>query len=197
MNIDEHISALMDGELNEAETGRLLDQLQRDAGLRTCWTRYHLISDTLRSDLTCHIKHNVANRVIQALEFEPIHLSPHRTAPHPSLLTPHPKFFNWTSVFKPLAGFAVAASITAVAVLSLQTATPLQTASPVNLAGLSGASPVAQVASTAGRSRWSAGRPSVESKLDIYLANHNQYSMSTEMQGMMPYVRIVGYETNP
>ncbi len=189
MNIDENISALMDGELNEAETARLLDQLQRDAGLRTCWTRYHLISDTLRSDLTGHIKHNVATCVIKALESEPIHLSQRRATPRPSRFTPR--------IFKPLAGFAVAASITAVAVLSLQTSTPLQTVSPVNLAGLSGASPVAQVASTAGRSRWSAGRPSVESKLDIYLANHNQYSMSTEMQGMMPYVRIVGYETNP
>lgn len=189
MSTDEHISALMDGELSEAETGRLLDQLQRDAGLRMCWTRYHLISDALRSDLTCHIKHNVANRVIQALESEPIHLSPRRATPHPSRLTPH--------IFKPLAGLAVAASITAVAVLSLQATAPLQTASPVSLASLPGAVPLAQVSSTTGRSRWSAGRPSVESKLDIYLANHNQYSMSTEMQGMLPYARIVGYETNP
>jgi sigma-E factor negative regulatory protein RseA len=192
MNIDEQISALMDGELNEAETGRLLDQLQRDVGLRMCWTRYHLISDTVRSDLTCHIKHNVANRVIQALESEPIHLSPRRS---PSQTKTNPP--AWTPFFKPLAGLAVAASIAVVAVLSLQTTAPLQTASPVNLAGLSGAAPVALVSSAAGRSRWSAGRPSVESKLDIYLANHNQYSMSTEMQGMLPYARIVGYETNP
>lgn len=189
MNIDEHISALMDGELNEAETGRLLDQLQRDARLRTCWTRYHLISDTLRSDLTCHIKHNVANRVMLALASEPVHLSPRRLTPHPSRFTPY--------IFKPLAGLAMAASIAAVAVISLQTSAPLQTSSPANLAGLASVSPAAQVASTAGRSRWSTGHPSVESKLDIYLANHNQYSMSTEMQGMLPYVRIVGYETNP
>ena len=188
MNIDENISALMDGELNEAETGRLLDQLQRDAGLRTCWTRYHLISDTLRSDLTGHIKHNVATCVIKALESEPIHFSPRRATPHPSRFTPH--------IFKPLAGFAVAASIAAVAVLSLQVTAPLQTTYPVNLAGLSGTSPLAQVSKATDRSRWSAGRPSVESKLDIYLANHNQYSMSTEMQGMLPYARIVGYETH-
>jgi sigma-E factor negative regulatory protein RseA len=192
MNVDEQISALMDGELDEAETDRLLDQLQRDAGLRMCWTRYHLISDALRSDLTCHIKHNVANRVIQALESEPIHLSPRRSPSQTKT-----KSTAWTPFFKPLAGLAVAASIAAVAVLSLQTTAPLQTASPVNLAGLSGAAPVAQVSSAVGRSRWSAGRPSVESKLDIYLANHNQYSMSTEMQGMLPYARIVGYETNP
>ena len=189
MNIDEHISALMDGELNEAETGRLLDQLQRDAGLRTCWARYHLISDALRSDLTGHIKHNVADRVIRALASEPTHLTPRRLTSHPTRLTPR--------LFKPLAGLAMAASIAAVAVISLQTTAPLQNSSPANLAGLSSVSPAAQVAGTAGRSRWSTGRPSVESKLDIYLANHNQYSMSTEMQGMLPYVRIVGYETNP
>ncbi|MEO6697109.1 MAG: sigma-E factor negative regulatory protein [Gammaproteobacteria bacterium] len=191
-SIDEQISALMDGELNEAETGRLLDRLERDDTLRTCWTRYHLISDTLRNDLTCHIKHNVANRVIQALESEPIHLSPRRSPSHTKTKSP-----AWASFFKPLAGLAVAASIAAVAVISLQTTAPLQTASPVNLAGLPGAAPVTQVSSAAGRSRWSVGRPSVESKLNIYLANHNQYSMSTEMQGMLPYARIVGYETTP
>ena len=93
MNINEHVSALMDGEMSEADTGRLLDQLQRDAGLRTCWARYHLISDALRNDLTCHIKHNVANRVIQALASEPVHLSPRRrNASHPSRFTLH---FYW------------------------------------------------------------------------------------------------------
>lgn len=188
MNLDEQISALMDGELNEIETSRLLQQLERDLSLRTCWSRYHFISDALRSDLTCHIKHNVANRVIQALESEPIHLSPRHARPHPSRLTP--------SIFKPLAGLAVAASIAAVAVLSLQTSAPLQSVSPANLASLSGGATVAQVSSAAGPSRWSTGRPPVESKLDIYLANHNQYSMSTEMQGMLPYARIVGYETS-
>jgi hypothetical protein len=30
--------------------------------------------------------------------------------------------------------------------------------------------------------------------LDIYLVNHNEYAVSRGMQGMLPYVRIVGHD---
>jgi hypothetical protein len=33
-------------------------------------------------------------------------------------------------------------------------------------------------------------------KLDIYLVNHNEYTVNHGMQGMLPYVRIVGHELN-
>ena len=32
-------------------------------------------------------------------------------------------------------------------------------------------------------------------KLAPYLVNHNEYSVSSGMHGMLPYVRIVGYES--
>ena len=31
-------------------------------------------------------------------------------------------------------------------------------------------------------------------QLDVYLVNHNEYAASRAMQGMLPYVRIVGHD---
>ena len=31
-------------------------------------------------------------------------------------------------------------------------------------------------------------------RLDVYLVNHNEYAVSRGMQGMLPYVRIVGHD---
>ena len=38
------------------------------------------------------------------------------------------------------------------------------------------------------------GKPRVGKQLDIYLVNHNEYAVNRGMQGMLPYVRIVGDE---
>jgi sigma-E factor negative regulatory protein RseA len=47
----EHISALMDAELNEHERARVLKALARDRDLRETWERYHIIRAALNEDL--------------------------------------------------------------------------------------------------------------------------------------------------
>ncbi|CAN7234510.1 sigma-E factor negative regulatory protein [Pseudoduganella sp. LjRoot289] len=47
--LDEHISALMDGELSEHEVGLAMAALSEPEG-RLAWRAYHLIGDVLRSD---------------------------------------------------------------------------------------------------------------------------------------------------
>ncbi|MDH5593931.1 MAG: anti-anti-sigma factor, partial [Gammaproteobacteria bacterium] len=41
--------------------------------------------------------------------------------------------------------------------------------------------------------RWDVKQPAVESRLNSYLVNHNEYSNG--MQGVLPYARIVGYDS--
>jgi hypothetical protein len=36
----------------------------------------------------------------------------------------------------------------------------------------------------------------LKQRLDIYLVNHNEYAVDRGMQGMLPYVRMVGHEMN-
>jgi hypothetical protein len=84
----------------------------------------------------------------------------------------------------------VAASVAVMAVMTLQSARQ-ETDSPAEV--------VASTPPPAGdylRVSDEAGKPSVDRKLDIYLVNHNEYAVNRGMQGMLPYVRIVGHEMN-
>lgn len=47
----EQLSCLMDGELPHEECELVVRRLKRDEDLLTCWTTYHLISDTIRDAL--------------------------------------------------------------------------------------------------------------------------------------------------
>ena len=42
--------------------------------------------------------------------------------------------------------------------------------------------------------RWNRIEPAVEQRMNRDLVNHNEYAASRSMPGVMPYVRIVGYE---
>ena len=91
---------------------------------------------------------------------------------------------------RPAAGLAVAASVAVMAVISLQSARQ-GTPSPTEV--------VASAPPPSGdymRVSDEPGNPSVDRKLDMYLVNHNEYAVNRGMQGMLPYVRIVGHEMN-
>ncbi|PKH21873.1 anti-sigma-E factor RseA [Enterobacterales bacterium CwR94] len=64
----EKLSALMDGESLDNE---LISQLSQDAKLQQSWESYHLIRDTLRSDIGAVVHIDIAARVAAAIEQEP------------------------------------------------------------------------------------------------------------------------------
>jgi negative regulator of sigma E activity len=92
------------------------------------------------------------------------------------------------------AGLAVAASVTGVAVLGFQ---------QMNNAG-QGEAPVATMAEVVQPQNYARLEKPVadtippededNGKLAPYLVNHNEYSVSSGMHGMLPYVRIVGHK---
>lgn len=219
MNRDKEISALMDGELAPTDSDKLIDELQRDAGLRRSWERYHLIGDALQSHLPDRLGRDFAGRVAAALADEPVVLAPRQVS------RKVPKVAKLPPLLKHMGGFAVAASVTAVTILGIQSiyqqesaapqvasapstsvpstqaepqlaeAVPIQSSPAPQLASISSvpaAEDFAQVISTS----WGLGQPAVESKLNRYLTNHNKYTTYTGMQGMYPQARIVGYETS-
>lgn len=167
--IREQISALLDGELPEAEQRLLLERLERDPALRTHWSRYQLISDAAHQTLPPQIDLSFADRVMAALEKQPEH---HRQPAS-----------RLARAVKPLAGLAVAASIAVVAVLAVQRA---RTPDAVQVAANQPA-PATTTAPT--------DAPALNgNRLNAYLVNHSEYAASGGMPGMSPYVRIVGYE---
>lgn len=176
----EQLSALIDGELSDHEMDQVLDALERDEEMRGQWSRYHLISDSIRSTAANVSVTDLAERIRSAIADEPAILAPPRKS---------------SRFIKPLAGFAIAASVAIVAVIGIQQpgqsgVLPL----PVAVVQLSASGqPRAPAATVIQRVRWNVAQPVVETRLNSYLINHNE-RLSTGMYGILPYVRIVGYD---
>lgn len=73
----EHLSSLIDGELDAHEAAAVLDALCRDAELQRRWSDLQLVGDALRSTdvAACHVEGFCA-RVSKALADEPTILAP-------------------------------------------------------------------------------------------------------------------------
>ncbi len=174
--IHEQLSAMVDDELSDAEQALLIRQLSADSGLQLVLSRYQMLSDALRNMLPQQVDISFHERVHAALQQEDtIHAAP-------------PADTRW---YRPLAGVAIAASVAVVAVLSLQSTRE------------DGAAEVQAVASSApaiGDYIRAENIPAPAASmrgLDVYLVNHNEYAANRGVQGMLPYVRIIGRDMQP
>ncbi len=208
---DGKISALVDGELPREEVAPLFDQLKRDKTSQVCWHHYHLISDALKNNLPDKLPEDFVKRVSQALEAEAFFsITPRRSVKH-------------SSFHKPTIGFALAASVAAVAFVGLgwhnqiaveqspslaMNATPMTASTdqttpmaisanqstPMAVSTNQTVSPAVSYSKVNGR-QWDVEQPAVISKLNGYLLSHDQFSsMAVMHNGVLPQVRIVGYE---
>ncbi len=195
----ESLSALIDGEMDEHEMVRSIRELQNAAEQRQTWQRYHLIGDALRKNLPTHLDGSFASRVSQAIATEEL--------PSSSVVKFRPKSSASPQLrptfSKPLAGFALAASVAAVAYLGVGMIAVDEPVSAPHLASntLPLSSPVMQPAALDGfqtvqGQRWNVDTPAVESRLNTYLHNHNRLSSVTAMNSLiLPNVRLA--ETQP
>jgi negative regulator of sigma E activity len=106
-SVKEQLSAYLDGELADAELELLARRAARDGELGGALSRYALIGEALKGEPAAASRHLAAN-VMAALEQEPVvHSRPALSA-------------NLLRRLRPVAGFAVAAGVAAVAVLTVQ-----------------------------------------------------------------------------
>lgn len=166
----EQLSVLMDGESDVREAEFTLRRLAKDAELKARWERYHLISDALRNNLPAALDIRFAERLQQALDAEAaLNTLVVRTLP------------AW---YKPAVGFGLAASVTlAVALVALGPGRQ-----PGRLATATGGAPVTSVTVAV------EAEPVLESRLNRYVVNHSEYASMNSVHGVLPYVRMVGYE---
>jgi sigma-E factor negative regulatory protein RseA len=172
---DERFSALVDGE--EVQASEILSRIQNDNELRQRWQRYHLVRDALTGHVEGQSLPDISVQVSQALENEP------------TVLAPKPKVSRLKTVYKQASGFAVAATVAAVAVITVQQSQVAQT-NNAQIAAVDNPSTNVQV-TTVSHSDNSRLDSAVESKLSGYLVQHNEYSVTAKMQGALPYMRIV------
>ena len=165
----EHISAMMDGELDETQVSRQLARLRAEPGLRECWDTFHLIGDALRGERT--LDDALARQVIEKLESEPTVVAPRRNTA------------RRTGAYV----LSAAASLSAVAVVGWLAFfnNPLVPQPQVATAPPKSAASVATVSSPQ-----IANVPS-DGTMNEYLIAHQEYSPSTAIQGLAPYIRTV------
>lgn len=199
----EALSALKDGEAGELELRRLLkhgDSQEVDQH----WRAMHQITDTINGRTTEFHDWDISGRVAMAITDEPSHISQ-------DLATP--KAVNW---YKPVAGFAVAASVAMAVVLGTQTlmtgdaglnggASTLANSSRVypaqlnngavgNMAVSASINSLSPVPGTGLTRAVEVGDLAAEQRLHRYMRQHTEQSALNNGQGMINFARVVSFE---
>jgi len=182
----EQLSSFVDGEIDESES-HIADHLLKDQELMDTWSRYHLLSDCLNRQLPEYIGRNLSNDIAKLIQDEPTILAPTNTT---------------ASFMKPVVGFAIAASVTAMAILGVQqqrlegqSTVAQQEVIPVNqnnVASRPSQIPIRQVSSQTPTYR--TGSADKHRQLNRYIVNYSEYRTDLGMQGIIPYVRIVAHD---
>lgn len=102
---------LVDDELADWEMSSVVQSLRQDPEMQACWRNYHLIGDAMRGGLPPHVCVDLSDRIKDALQHEPVFLHPSTTTPPTHTGTHHRS--------KGTIGFALAASLTAIAVFGV------------------------------------------------------------------------------
>ena len=190
-SMTEQVSALLDGETDLPHFRRVVDRLEQDAELRRRWEYYQLISDALHNNLPDALDRRFAVRVMGALEAESILKSP---------------FLSWRPVFREAAGLAMVASLAAVTVLGVQWYRESGKLDRPPMEAINAQTPMRSASLERGPETHPEFNPGANSgsgvnaninddRLKDYLIDHSTYAAATGMQGMMPYVRVVGYSS--
>lgn len=166
----DEISALIDGELDEREASRQLSRTAQQEELRKCWEMFHLIGDTMRGD--CRLSPHFSRRIAERLALEPTMLAPRRR------------------IAKRVTAYALsaAASLSAVALVAWVafSTNPLSAPQEIAKVQVPAAAPVTAAPQLA-------SIPSAPGQGDMseYLLAHQEFSPSTALQGVVPYIRSV------
>lgn len=191
MQIDEQtLSSVMDG---EGTTSEALAGVAASSATRAAWARYHLIGDVLRDNSSAIAPAAFSGSIAARIADEPTVLAPRgRTK----------------SVMRPVAGFAIAASVATLAVLGIQRMEPAEVSGPAPAIAMAPAIDAVPVpAATAPALAAAAVDPGpaplelardtqpAQRRFNSYLVKFNEQRSNVGVPGVNPYVRIVGFES--
>ena len=193
----EQLSALVDDELTQ-EASSVIESLLEDDEAKETWARYHLIGDSLRGHLPGQIG-DISGNVSQAIASEP------------TILAPAKKSANRKSsdLMKPVMGFAIAASVAAVAIFNVQQANQISETGQIPETG----QPViaqSSIATDQPSFTTSIATPqlvnqetgqaqiyqavNIDYRMNRYLVNYNEYRANKGVSGMPHHMRMVANE---
>ncbi|HMK13614.1 MAG TPA: sigma-E factor negative regulatory protein [Burkholderiales bacterium] len=162
------ISALMDGELDRDAAKAVIAMLGRHKELRETWFHYHLIGDVMRQ--TGSVSYDFGERFKEKLAVEPVILAPRRT---PLIKTK-------------ITALSIAASLAAAAMVAWVVLQNNTDKAKENIAANQQPNAAVMLANLP--------RYPFNSNVNEYLLAHQEFSPSTMIQGVAPYVRTVSDE---
>jgi anti-sigma factor RsiW len=176
MNAQEQLSALLDGELPEAEVPMALRRMARDPALRDATLRYSLIGDALRGELPPGRPADLVERVRAETGADAAPAAVQRKG----------------SIGRLAGGFAVAASVALVALVALpggQDELP-----PPNLSATEVASPAPEqrMMIQPVYTRAAGGGPD---RLTRYYVNHSEYAPAVSGRGTLTRIIVIQPES--
>lgn len=189
--IQESLSALVDGETDELEVRRLLNQLESDDEMRACWQRYQMIGALMRDEPAVNV--DLSRGIAQAIAGEPMDdvLRPAVVATAPAA----GHRMRW------LASGAVAATVTLAVLVGVRVMDTGNEALPlaVNESPLM-TSPALQAApQLVADSEQPAVDPQqleeAQRKLQEYVMQHTEQAAMQNGGSIMPYARVVNFDT--
>lgn len=163
------ISAFMDGETSWNEAEQTLLRLRRDEEYRDTWSTFHLIGDAMRGETKSH--DDFITRFHLRMEQEP------------TLLAPRQMWRKSANL-----GLSIAASLAAVAVVGMLAITE----NPLNPQAQFAVGPKLDATQISQFDVKPRPTPAAnQGKINEYLMAHQEFSPSTALQGVAPYVRTV------
>lgn len=181
---NESLSALMDGEADELEIRRILNQLDKDDELRDKWKNYHLMGSLMREENFDGI--DLTQGINQALDGV--------TGSSDNDSTILAEVTNASASkpawYKPLTSVAVAASVTLAVLLGVQTIEPNE---GIGLAS-NNQSPAKSTASTLSVEDQQQ-LETAQQQLQEYVLQNPAQSLEEKDKGGLPFARVVEFET--
>lgn len=185
--MSEQLSALIDGELTEAEALRLIRALKSNDQFRQTWNMFHLVGDALRK--APQVSADFSAKVARQLASEPTVLAPRQR----KAAQPAPRFAL------PIAASMAALSL--VGVLAWQMVQLSQRAAPAQLALAPASAPQVAQATTDKNPPMQIASAQMPNRVKFskaasnpYLLAHQEFSPAYAMEGIPAYVRMVSEE---
>lgn len=190
--IQEQLSALMDGELSRDETLFLLRRAEHDDSLRRCWSGYHLIRQALRRQDIVAGRADFASSIMLQIETE---LAPVQARSMP--------WIRWAS------GGAIAASVAVAALVATSPRDVAEPRAPIAVVPATSAAARAPTAlasefrppmlsptlaaqpASAATSGFNTPSTPIDPRLQSYLIRHYDAAGSAGQSALMPYVLLV------
>jgi len=178
--ITEHLSAVLDGEAGDFEQRRLLDELGKDNNLQTSLACYALIGETMRDEKQATIaESSFLKGIHDKIDAEPEYSQVQINKKKVNNSKP-----TW---IRPVAGFAMAASVAAIAVIGIQSSLTLTGNSNPPIASNQ---PLESALTKVANAYNNYPDKKTHARYTRYLDSHAQYASTTPL---MPSVRVVSY----